>query len=358
MANNEHVELLKEGVEAWNEEWRGNHQDTADLSDADLSGAELTGANLLKANLSGANLRGAYLIDTKLSVANLRTADLRGADLSGASLLRAELRGADVSGANLRGADLSGAALKRANLGGADLTQSDLSEADLTEAILSGANFDRARLLNTYFVNVDLSKSKGLETVKHDGPSTIGLDTFFQSGGKIPEGFLRGAGVPDVFLQYAASLTGAAFDLHSCFISYSSNDDPFVQRLHADLQSKGVRCWLTPEDIRIYDKFRHETGLAVPLYDKLLVVLSQYSVASSWVEKAVEAVFEKERKENHTVLFPIRLDDAVMETEAAWASDIRKTRHIGDFRKWKDDDEYSKALARLTRDLKSKKAPS
>jgi hypothetical protein len=38
------------------------------------------------------------------------------------------------------------------------------------------------------------------------------------------------------------------------------------------------------------------------------------------------------------------------ETQAA---DIRRTRHIGDFRKWKDHDSFQKSLDRLLRDLKS-----
>jgi endogenous inhibitor of DNA gyrase (YacG/DUF329 family) len=72
-----------------------------------------------------------------------------------------------------------------------------------------------------------------------------------------------------------------------------------------------------------------------------------------WVEKEVETAFEKERREKRTVLFPIRLDDAVMETHEAWAADIRRTRHIGDFREWKNHDSYKKAFERLLRDLKA-----
>jgi hypothetical protein len=49
----------------------------------------------------------------------------------------------------------------------------------------------------TKFADVDLSPTKGLEVVKHLGPSTIGIDTIYRSGGKIPEVFLRGCGVPD-----------------------------------------------------------------------------------------------------------------------------------------------------------------
>jgi hypothetical protein len=89
------------------------------------------------------------------------------------------------------------------------------------------------------------------------------------------------------------------------------------------------------------------------VHDKLLLVLSKDSVKSEWVESEVEAAFEKERKQKRTVLFPIRLDDAVMETEEAWAAEIRRTRHIGDFREWKSHDRYKEGFARLMRDLRA-----
>jgi len=84
-----------------------------------------------------------------------------------------------------------------------------------------------------------------------------------------------------------------------------------------------------------------------------MVLLSKHSVSSPWVEKEVETAFEKEHREKRIVLFPIRLDDAVMETGEAWAADIRRTRHIGDFRDWKNHDSYKKAFERLLRDLKA-----
>ena len=77
------------------------------------------------------------------------------------------------------------------------------------------------------------------------------------------------------------------------------------------------------------------------------LVLSQHSIRSPWVEKEVEAAFEREHREKHTVLFPIRLDDAIMETDEAWAADIRRIRHIGDFTRWENHADYSKAFQRL-----------
>jgi hypothetical protein len=83
------------------------------------------------------------------------------------------------------------------------------------------------------------------------------------------------------------------------------------------------------------------------------VVLSRHSIHSAWVEKEVETAFEEEGKRKQTVLFPVRLDAAVMETDRAWAADIRRTRHIGNFENWKNADTYQQAFERLLRDLKA-----
>ena len=53
------------------------------------------------------------------------------------------------------------------------------------------------------------------------------------------------------------------------------------------------------------------------------------------------------------MLFPVRLDDAVEATNAAWAASISRQRHFGDFSKWKDHDSYQKAFDRLLKDLKA-----
>jgi len=65
MANEEHLKILKQGVEAWNKWREKNPQITPDLSKADLYKADLTGANLYKANLSGVqDLTAKQLITT------------------------------------------------------------------------------------------------------------------------------------------------------------------------------------------------------------------------------------------------------------------------------------------------------
>jgi len=274
MANQEHLDILKQGVDVWNA-WRKQHREIRpDLSEVDLSEADLSKFNFqftsfFITNLSGNNLKGA-----NLNVANLNEANL--------------------SGANLSGAILSASSLIQTNLDGANLSRANLTEVYLMYTKVSGTNFHEAMIGGTTFGNVDLRLAKGLETIRHLGPSTIGTNTLAISEGGIPEAFLRGAGLPDTFITYVRSLVGKPIDYYSCFISYSSKDQEFVERLYADLQSRGVRCWFAPEDLKIGDKIRDRIDQSIRVHDKLLLVLSEHSVNSSWVEFEVEAAFAKE----------------------------------------------------------------
>jgi uncharacterized protein YjbI with pentapeptide repeats len=378
MANEEHLNILKQGVEVWNKWREDNPTVVPDLSlailvEAHLGGACLDGADLTEANLIDADFRNADLTDANLSGAKLKGATFMYADLTialltDANLSRANLSQADLTAAGLKRTDLTAAALTGANLNEVDFTEANLSEADFTEANLTGATLIRADLTeakltgavlsnaifwDTRIARIDLSRCVQLEEAQHFGPSYIGIDTIYESKGKIPHKFLREAGVPENFIEYMSSLTGTAFEFYSCFISYSTKDEELAKRLYADLQTEGVRCWFAPEDLRIGQKFRTGIDEAIRKYDKLLLILSESSVKSNWVEKEVEAAFEKENKENKTVLFPVRLDDSVFDTEVAWAADIRRTRHIGDFTNWEKHPDYKKGFERLLRDLKS-----
>jgi hypothetical protein len=232
----------------------------------------------------------------------------------------------------------------------------DLTGAYLYADKLHGANMRAARIGYTVFVAMDLRGVQGLDTIRHDGPSSIGIDTLYRSQGDIPEIFLRGCGVPDSMIEYARSLVAAErpFDYYSVFISYSSKDAALATRLHTDLQAAGVHCWYAPHDLPIGARIRVGIDEAIRLHDKLLLLLSKHAVASDWVEKEVETAMEQERRQQRIVLFPIRLDTAVMKLESDWPADVRRGRNIGDFCKWKQHDSYQVAFARLLRDLKAK----
>jgi TIR domain/Pentapeptide repeats (8 copies) len=363
MANDEHVAMLKKGVHAWNE-WRQNQSVRPDLSGANLTRADLKGAYLNKANLINADLSYADLVGAKVIDVDLTNAKLTRADLSNANLMATELPGATLAGACLRSADLSYANLSRANLINAnlnsanltlaDLLNADLSDADLGEAMLigtnlAGANLTGAFLVDTVFAATALN-AEGLGHCRHSAPSYIDFQTLEKSG-PLPIAFLRGVGLPDRLIEYLPSLLNQPIQHYSCFISYSSKDDGFAQRLHADLQNQGVRCWFAPHDVRMGGKIIDAIDEAIRLRDKVLLILSEGAIASGWVEGEVTRALDEERTRKQLVLVPVRLDDAVMQSSEGWAHLLRGQRNIGDFTGWKDHDSYQKSFDRLMRDL-------
>ena len=60
MANQKHLKILEQGVDAWNEWRRKNPGIEPDLRDAQLPNKNLRGAYLREADLSGADLREPY----------------------------------------------------------------------------------------------------------------------------------------------------------------------------------------------------------------------------------------------------------------------------------------------------------
>jgi len=209
-------------------------------------------------------------------------------------------------------------------------------------------------------MDVDLHIARGLETAIHLGPSSIGVDTLYRSKGEIPEVFLRGAGVPDEMITYTKSLVGRPFEHNSCFISYSSKDEEFAEHLYADLQNKGVRCWFAPHDVQGGRKLHEQIDQAIHVHERLLLILSSYSMQSEWVKTEIAKARQREVEEQRQVLFPVRL--VPFEAIRGWecfdadtgkdsAREIREY-FIPDFSNWKNYDTYQVAFQRLLRDLK------
>lgn len=392
MANREHIELALEGGRSL-QAWRAKNPNSllnlrgADLrklvkGNSDLSKADLRNADLRYANMRDSNFSGSLLTDARFDGAILVRSSFIGADLrravfSNAQLDRANLREADLKDAKLDRARLIGAILSNANFGAAELTSADLSESnlrgtalvasDLFRANFSGAdtqgtNFTRSRMGHTLLGNLDLSKAKGLDSITHLGPSTLGIDTVVMSRGALSEAFLRGCGVPSRFIEYIGPLTSEAIQFYSCFISYSTIDQDFAERLHNDLQSNGVRCWFAPEDAQGGRKLHEQIEEAIRVYDKLLIILSPNSMASEWVRTEIANARRREVAQRRRMLFPVSLVDfrSLQEWECFDADmgkdSAREIREyfIPDFREWKSNhDGYRREFQKLLRDLKA-----
>lgn len=326
MANPEHLEILKRGIDVWNG-WRHKHGGAV---------PDLSGVNLTREGFRGANFRGANLGDTNLRFAYLSFADLSFADLSGA--------------------DLSGAYLDRANVSGALL-----NFTSLTGTILG----------YTTFTSNDLSEVKGLDTAKHIAPSSIGVDTLYKSAGKIPETFLRGCGLSDWQIESAKlyqpelsneEITTILYQVHGLrahqaiqisplFISYNHADSPFVDEVECHLSRKGVRFW---RDVHHSTAGRLEKQIdrAIRLNPTVLLVLSHQSVSSDWVEHEARLARELEKETGKDTLCPIALDDSWK--TCRWPERLREQiteYNILDFSNWQDVVYMQRMFTRLIEGL-------
>jgi hypothetical protein len=146
----------------------------------------------------------------------------------------------------------------------------------------------------------------------------------------------------------------------SCFISYSTKDQDFADRLYSDLFLKGVSCWYAPHHAKGGQKLNDQLKREIDRRDRLLLIVSQHSMKSEWVKTEIANARQREVREKRKVLFPIGL--APFSSISRWkcfdadrrkdsAREIREY-FIPDFSSWKDATSYQKVFSRLVEDLK------
>lgn len=405
MADMELVQIVRKGrdaVASWRKEHPGETMDLynsymshvripmVDLSGCDLRETDFMGAMLRRANLSGcflnpvhmyrADLREADLSKTLMNRANLRGADLRAANLEGADLDSAILSAANLTGASLKGANLSRVNLDRANLTDADLTDTIFHGAALTRTNLSGANLSGADFYSaifndtptvgtkfagslvgyTVFQNCDLSQAEGLDQIRHDAPSTLGIDSLLRSGGLLPDEFLRGVGAPDSLLEFQKSLQGGITITGDIFIACADADIPFGQKLQNDLRRLGVRCWLFAEQFRgsaLVDRRstseEEEIERWVRHYDKLIVICSRAGMDSETVQKDITQAKEQQQTKDQWLLYLVTPDGTLVQPQARAARNLTYEHVVFNLQGQNEEtEEYRSELNRLASELK------
>ena len=386
MANAKHLKILEMGVQEWNR-WRSKHpNETVDLSEIELSNRKLCGINLCSAELMHVILQGseltdvnfssAFLVGADLSYANLTSANLSEAQLSGTSFLSANLTQAILNDAYLgwavgpkkfySGADLSFATLHKAKIRAANLYWTKLFKTDLSGAVLTNSTFD-----STIFSDVKLNGAKGLATCIHHGPSTIDHRTLLQCR-DLPIVFLKGCGLQDWEIEtaklYQSNITSSTIDevlyrirelrigtpiqISNLFISYSHKDSSFIEVFENKLNTKGIRFW---RDVHHATSGPMEKILirAMKQNPTVVLILSQNSVKSDWVEYEVSKAHELERELGRDVLCPISLDDSWK--TCGWSEILMKKvlkYNILDFSDWRDSINFEDKFQRLINGLK------
>jgi hypothetical protein len=98
------------------------------------------------------------------------------------------------------------------------------------------------------------------------------------------------------------------------FLSYSYKDKSFVRELAEDLTRLGHTVWLDEWEIRVGDSIITKIGRGIEDANYVLVVLSQNSTSSEWVEKEWQAKYWDEINRRKVMVLPVVLEDCSIPT--------------------------------------------
>jgi hypothetical protein len=123
------------------------------------------------------------------------------------------------------------------------------------------------------------------------------------------------------------------------FLSHSSEDKEFVERLAADLDRRGISVWYDDWELKVGDSLRERVSEGIHKSSYFAVVVSEASSQSKWVKQELNQAFARHVEAEGNFILPVVVDsDSVPDalTDLVYA----------DFSK-----EYSSGLDRLLRTI-------
>jgi uncharacterized protein YjbI with pentapeptide repeats len=157
MANQEHLNILKQGAEVWNKWRKENPAIEPDLSNIDLEREAPTALSYIDfGQFNDDDLDFDFLAFCNLTLSDYVS------KFSGCALGLSEV---DFHGVNFNSSSMGYLRLvdinfRNANLKDAELTEAFLYRVDLAEAILSGANLDKSVIYETSLIESIINKAK------------------------------------------------------------------------------------------------------------------------------------------------------------------------------------------------------
>ncbi len=125
------------------------------------------------------------------------------------------------------------------------------------------------------------------------------------------------------------------------FISYSSKDRQFTRWIGVDLANTGHHIWFDEWKIQVGESIPQKIGEGIQNADALLVVLSQHSTKSKWVEREWQNKYWDEVNEGDVKVLPVLYQDCKI-------PELLKIKKYADFR-----EDYNDGLQDILKALDS-----
>lgn len=91
----------------------------------------------------------------------------------------------------------------------------------------------------------------------------------------------------------------------SIFMSHTSIDKPFVEKLAKDLQRLGIKAWYDKWEIKVGESLLWKIEEGIKVNDYLGIVLSEEAMKSKWVRAELSAAWEKQMEIGKRFILPI-----------------------------------------------------
>lgn len=96
---------------------------------------------------------------------------------------------------------------------------------------------------------------------------------------------------------------------YSVFICHSSKDKPKVREIKAELEGEGIYCWIDEAEVLPGNTIIEKITEGIQKTGSFIIVLSQNSIESGWVNDELEKALTKEIHGRKGAVIPVVIDD-------------------------------------------------
>lgn len=292
------------------------------MTNISISFSKMTGSQIREVRLRRANLE-----QSNIAASSLTAVDLRNARLCGTGFIESRISRSHFVGAIAMTADFSDAHITRCRFEYSDLSETSFHNSEFVSCRISkcnviGTDFSGARFNNCMINDIDFSRALDTDRMK-----------------------ITNAQKGDGCQTETELISNGPKRFQSCFLSYSSLDYEFVNKLSLDLPEHGVLIWLDRKDMSSINWIETSLQKAILSHDVLVLVLSQHAEGRDWVK------FETEQARAAGVeIVPVVIDYQIGERQ--WVKDIMEAGHDTiDFTQWRNEASYLTARALLLKRL-------